>query len=64
MVKFMSQAKMIFRKLNSPNTPQVQSIASGQYFFQLVEMIFFLYFLKDLFFELYCQRFNLFIISM
>jgi len=34
MVKYMSQAKVIFRKLNSPNTPQIQSITSGQYFFQ------------------------------
>ncbi|CAK5035870.1 unnamed protein product [Meloidogyne enterolobii] len=36
MVKYMSQAKVIFRKLNSPNTPQIQSITSGQYFFQYV----------------------------
>ncbi|KAL7074695.1 hypothetical protein ACQ4LE_006063 [Meloidogyne hapla] len=36
MVKYMSQAKMIFRKLNSPNTPQVQSITSGQYFFHYI----------------------------
>lgn len=34
MVKYTSQAKMLFRKLNVSGTPDVQSVASGAYFFQ------------------------------
>lgn len=41
MVKYMSQAKMLFKKLSSPGTPSVQSVASGQYFFQWVNLMFF-----------------------
>lgn len=33
LVKYVSQAKMIFRKLNNPSTPKVQSISSGHYYF-------------------------------
>uniref|UniRef100_A0AC35TG56 V-SNARE coiled-coil homology domain-containing protein n=1 Tax=Rhabditophanes sp. KR3021 TaxID=114890 RepID=A0AC35TG56_9BILA len=32
-VKYTSQAKLLFRKLNAPNTPQQQSVESGPYFF-------------------------------
>uniref|UniRef100_A0A183CGL9 Longin domain-containing protein n=1 Tax=Globodera pallida TaxID=36090 RepID=A0A183CGL9_GLOPA len=35
-VKYMTQAKMLFKKLNSPGTPQAQSVASGQYFFHYI----------------------------
>ena len=34
MVKYTSQAKMLFRKLNAPGTPTVQSVESGPYYFQ------------------------------
>ncbi|KAH7705641.1 vesicle trafficking protein SEC22b [Aphelenchoides avenae] len=36
MVKYTSQAKMLFRKLNAPGTPTVQSVESGPYFFHYV----------------------------
>lgn len=34
MVKYTSQAKMLFRKLNAPGIPDAHSVASGAYFFQ------------------------------
>uniref|UniRef100_A0A7E4VFF7 Vesicle-trafficking protein SEC22b n=1 Tax=Panagrellus redivivus TaxID=6233 RepID=A0A7E4VFF7_PANRE len=36
MVKYNTQAKMLFRKLNQPNTPAVQSVESGPYVFHYV----------------------------
>jgi vesicle transport protein SEC22 len=36
MVKYTSQAKMLFRKLNAPGTPNEQSVESGPYFFHYV----------------------------
>uniref|UniRef100_A0A914EEA0 Uncharacterized protein n=1 Tax=Acrobeloides nanus TaxID=290746 RepID=A0A914EEA0_9BILA len=36
LVKYTSQAKMLFRKLNAPNTPTLQSVESPPFFFHYV----------------------------